>query len=385
MQPIRIVVAPNSFKGSLGAPEAADIIGSEVSKVIPNSEIIRLPMADGGEGTLDVLLGRDGTRRTAYVHTAAGNPCAATFGLINRNGARAAVVEAAQIVGITDKPALQTDVQERSTFGLGQLFKLLLDEDVRRFYLGLGGTSTNDAGAGMLTALGLELEDARGRRLPPTPRGLAQLHSVDASRLDRRLFECDLICLTDVQNPLCGAAGATAVFGPQKGVSPGEVACLDRSLLRFAVLAEQAVGREARLAPGAGAAGGLGFAARLIGGAMQSGAQTVADLIGLDAALEGAAWALTGEGRSDMQTLLGKGPIVVAERAKRKFVPTTLISGSVDAAAIERFAAHFPGGYFACIFAPSALEQLIARAPLSLAKCTEQVARAFLAGRSAPR
>ena len=212
---------------------------------------------------------------------------------------------------------MAVDVARRDTRGVGELVRGLLDDGVRRFMIGLGGSSTNDGGAGLLAALGLALVDAHGRTTAPTPEGLAALDRVDASALDPRLAAAAITVMSDVNNPLTGARGATAIFGPQKGVRPDEVPRIDALVGRFAALVEAAIGRAAAANPGAGAAGGLGFALQLVGGTFRSGAAVVADLVGLDAALAGADWALTGEGRSDTQTLLAKAPFVVAQARAR--------------------------------------------------------------------
>ena len=205
-----------------------------------------------------------------------------------------------------------------------------------------------------------------GDAVAPTPAGLATLASADAGGLDPRLGECAITIMSDVNNPLCGERGATAIFGPQKGVRADEIAAIDATLARFAALAERAVGRSAADRPGAGAAGGLGFALQLVGGSFRSGAEVVADLIGLDAALAGADWAITGEGRTDAQTLLRKAPFVVAERARAAGVPITLLSGAIDSAALPELGRVFDG-CFALPAGPMTLADCIAHADVLLA------------------
>jgi glycerate kinase len=203
---------------------------------------------------------------------------------------------------------------------------------------------------------------------------LERLASADAGGLDPRLGDCAITIMSDVNNPLCGARGATAIFGPQKGVRAAEIAPIDATLARFAALAQRAVGRDAADRPGAGAAGGLGFALQLVGGSFRSGAEVVADLIGLDAALAGADWAFTGEGRTDLQTMLRKAPYVVAERARAAGVPITLLSGAVDAAALPELGRVFDG-CFALPSGPTTLADCIANADHMLADRAEQIAR----------
>jgi glycerate kinase len=381
-RPPLVVIAPDSFKGSLSAHDASIAIARGLKRVWPDAILRQCPMADGGEGTLDAVLSRGGERASARVANAADLPIDAAYGLVAAG--TTAVIEVAQIVGITDTSGTALDVESRSTRGVGQLILALLDRGVKQFMIGLGGSSTNDGGAGLLVALGLELRDAAGVALEPAPRALASLAAVDASRLDPRLAQVQITILSDVDNPLCGTRGATAVFGPQKGVSAERIDTLDARLDRFAALAEGALGRAARTRPGAGAAGGLGFALLLLGGEIRSGADVVADLMGLDAALDGADWLITGEGRSDAQTLSGKTPFVAARRAQLRRVPATLISGGIDREALPELAQHF-SGCFSITFGPTTLAQCVADAPGLLADCAAQAAQLFAAARNAQR
>jgi len=375
-----VVVAPDSFKGSLDAPAICAAIARGLRRVWPAAEVRACPMADGGEGTLDAVLSRGGDRRVRNITGAGGKVRAAAYGIVAAPEGATAIIEAAEIVGITDPDGMATGVTARSTRGIGELIAALLDTGVRRFMIGLGGSSTNDGGAGMLVALGLKLVDAAGRDIAPTPEGLASLALVDAQGLDPRLALSSITIMSDVNNPLCGERGATAIFGPQKGVRADEIAAIDATLARYAALAERAKGTRAADRPGAGAAGGLGFALQLVGGTFRSGAEVVADLIGLDAALAGADWAFTGEGRTDAQTLLRKAPYVVAERARAAHVPITLLSGAVDAAALAELG-HVFDGCFALPSGPMTLADCIANADLLLADRAEQIARIWDAAR----
>lgn len=376
---VRIVLAPDSFKGSLSAQEVCAALRAGLVRVFPDADIRARPMADGGEGTLDAVLsavGKAGSRRHLDVCGANGRPIVAAYGILDSPTGATAVIEAAQVVGITDRDGMSIEVGQRATRGVGELILALLAQGVRRFMVGLGGSSTNDGGAGLLAALGMSLCDAAGREVGPGPEGLAALANVDASALDPRLAGCAITIMSDVNNPLTGDHGATAIFGPQKGVAPAQIHRFDETIAQFAARAESAVGRRAANAPGAGAAGGLGFSLQLIGGSFHSGAAVVADLIGLDAALADADWAITGEGRSDAQTLLRKAPFVVAERARAQSVPVTLISGAIDADALPMLGRHFTG-CFGLPNGPAALEDCIAGAERLLADRAEQVARVF--------
>lgn len=362
---MRIVLAPDSFKGSLPAPEVCAALARGLARAIPGAKIVMRPMADGGEGTLDAVLASApaGARReTARVTGAGGAPVDAAFGVLRHDGADTAVIEVAQVVGITDAAAMRVPVRNRSTRGLGELLRLLLDRGIRRFMVGLGGSSTNDGGSGLLAALGAEFIGDTGAPVAPTPDGLARLARIATTGFDARVAQSDIRIMSDVNNPLNGTLGATAIFGPQKGVTAADVATIDATLATFARFAEGAFGRAVADRPGAGAAGGLGFALQLVGGTMQSGAEVMCDLVGLDAALAQADWVITGEGRSDRQTLLAKAPFVVARRAAAQGVPVTLVSGGVDPAALEALGAHFAG----CFGLPDG--------PLDLAACIADAA-----------
>jgi len=383
-RPLRVVVAPDSFKGSLSAPEAAAAIAEGIARGAPGSTAILRPMADGGEGTLDAVLRASGSaasRGEIEVEGAGGAPIRAGYGIVDRDGTPTAILECAQVVAITDAAGMSVPVASRTTIGIGRQLRALLDRGVRRFMVGLGGSSTNDGGAGLLAALGMRLLDAGGRDVEPTPDGLARLSRADASSLDARLAACEITIMSDVDNPLAGERGATAIFGPQKGVEAGQVAAIDETLARYAAIVESAIGKRASERPGAGAAGGLGHALMLAGGTMRSGAEVVADLIGLDAALDGADWAITGEGRSDAQTLLSKGPSIVADRGRARGVPVTLLSGAVDAASLPALHARFDGGCFALPAGPATLDACVRDAAALLADRAEAIARLFAAAR----
>ncbi|WP_247682300.1 glycerate kinase, partial [Burkholderia sp. Tr-862] len=251
-----VVIAPDSFKGSLSAEQVADAIATGIRRARPDAVVRCCPMADGGEGTLDAMLAGGGTRRTLRV---AGASLAARDAAVGVIDARTAIVETAEIVGITDAVGMSVPVDARSTRGMGEAIRTLLDEGVRRFFVALGGSSTNDAGAGLLAGLGLQCFDAAGQPVEPVPARLADIARIDASGLDPRLKEAEFIGMSDVDNPLTGAHGATAVFGPQKGVAPEQVATLDAALGHFADVLEAALDRRGRDLAGAGAAGGLGL------------------------------------------------------------------------------------------------------------------------------
>lgn len=340
---MRVVIAPDAFKGTLTAPEAARAMAAGIARVFPTAELALMPMADGGEGTLEALLAAvAGARRQCQVQDVGGQPLCAEYAVLADG---TAVIEAARVIGLTLPGVQDVPVLQRSSAGLGEMLRHVLDAGCRRLLIGLGGTATNDGGAGLLQALGVRLLDASGAQLAPTPQGLLALASVDVSGIDPRLEDCRIELLSDVDNPLCGALGATKVFGLQKGLDPRDQPALDDALARYATLLEAAAGTQLSHQPGAGAAGGLGFALQWLGARYRSGADTLLELVGFERLLHGADWVMTGEGRSDAQTLHGKAPCAVARRARQAGVPVALLSGQIDAPAQAALGALFDALY----------------------------------------
>jgi glycerate 2-kinase len=380
---MKIVLAPDSFKGSLSSEQVCAAIESGIRRVLPSAEIVHRPMADGGEGTLDAVLSSTANsntarRKQALVKNAAGYSAEAGYALIRHGIYEAAVIEVAQIVGITDASNLSVPVGARSSYGVSELMRLLIDEGIRHFFVGLGGTCTNDGGAGLLAALGVKFISSTRKPIEATPYGLATLISVDVTALDPRVAECTITLLSDVNNPLCGAMGATAIFGAQKGVAAADASRIDGVLENYATRLEAALQKSAKDKPGAGAAGGLGYALQLVGAKFASGAETVAELIALKDACTGAHWLITGEGRSDEQTLLGKTPYAAAKIARHnghKALQATLLSGGIDPSALVRLNEVFNGGCFSLVPGPIALDQAVIRAAEFLSNAAEQITR----------
>lgn len=376
----RILVLPDSYKGSLSAADAAQAMRLGIQRALPQAEIISYPMADGGEGTLDTILAAlRGGRRQAEVSGASGGKIIAEYGVVPQYGlARqvdkfVAIIEVAQVVGLTLPQTTAAPVMRRSTLGVGEVIGHALDAGLRHFMIGLGGSGTNDGGAGLLQGLGLQLLDGEGQLLHGTPDGLLQLAALDISQLDPRLADCDIQILSDVDHPLCGPQGATFVFGAQKGVLPEQMHVLDAGLKRFASLLEEEGRPGTSMQAGAGAAGGLGFALQWLGGVYSSGAETLLQLYGFDLALQNAGWVITGEGRSDGQTLHGKAPYAVAMHAKQAGVPVTLISGHIDANTRPELEAVFDSCH-ALTDGGIAAEDAIQQAAARLADCAERAA-----------
>ncbi|WP_199584777.1 glycerate kinase [Blastococcus sp. TF02A-30] len=322
---MRVVIAPDSFKGSLPADRAAEAIAAGVVRVLPSAEPVLRPVADGGEGTVAAALRAGCTPRTARVSGPDGGPVDAVFAVDGTT----AVLELAAAAGLgrLERPAPMT----ATTRGVGELVLAALDTGARRVVLGLGGSATTDAGAGLLQALGVRLLDADGAEIPPGGAGLHRLDRIDAGALDARLRTTSIVVAADVDNPLTGATGAAAVFGPQKGASPEEVEVLDAGLARFAAVVRRDLGVELLGTASLGAAGGTaaGLAA-VLAPSVVPGAALVCDLVGLDGALAGAALVVTGEGSLDAQTLHGKAPAEVAGRARVAGVPCLALAGRVD-------------------------------------------------------
>lgn len=322
---MKIVLAPDSFKESMSATEAISAMRDGVLAVLPDAECVGVPMADGGEGTVDAVVDAlDGEIVTVEVADALGRPVAARYGYVP--GRRLAVIEMAAAAGLELIAPGDRDVLQASTFGVGQLIAHALDRGAGEFLIGLGGSATNDGGAGMLTALGATLTDAAGTPLPPGGAALADLDRIDLSGLDTRLAGVRIQLACDVTAPLLGPGGASAVFGPQKGAAPADVARLEAALTRFAAVADAAHTDT----PGAGAAGGLGFALlEFLGATSRPGVEVVAETVGLEHALQGAQWVFTGEGGVDAQTLLGKTPFGVARVAARTGTRVVIFAGRV--------------------------------------------------------
>jgi glycerate kinase len=336
---IRVVIAPDSFKGTLPADAGAAAVAAGLARVRPEVECVQRPVADGGEGTVAAALRAGWRPLPVRVGGPDGRPVEAVVAL---DGDRA-VVELATAAGLhqlaTPAPTTAT------TRGVGELVTAALDAGARQVVLGIGGSATTDGGAGMLQALGVRLLDAAGAELGPGGAELARLDRVDAAGLDPRLGQVELLVASDVDNPLVGPRGAAAVFGPQKGATPDDVALLDAALRRWADVLARDLGVHVADLPGAGGAGGTAAGAVALGARVVSGAALVCDLVGLDDALAGAVLCVTGEGALDVQTLSGKAPAEVARRARAAGVPCVGVAGVVQLPAAEVAGAGLAGAH----------------------------------------
>lgn len=324
---MKIVIAPDSFKGSLSAPKVAEAIAKGWRRVYPEAHCVCLPVADGGEGTLDALLTATGGQSFDRTVTGPlGSPVSARWGLLGDR--KTAVVELAQAAGLTLVPSDRRDPKITTTRGVGELLKEALTfPGVGRVVVALGGSATNDGGAGLLEAFGVSLRDAEGHPLSPGGAELSRLATVDHSTTPS-IPDVDIWVACDVDNPLTGPRGASAVFGPQKGGTPEDITKLDAALAHYAAL----LAPEAADTPGAGAAGGTAFGllALFPHTSLRPGIDLVLDAVGFDTHLEGAHLVLTGEGRLDAQTLGGKAIAGVAKRARKAGVPTAALVGGLD-------------------------------------------------------
>jgi len=371
---MKIIIAPDSFKDSLSAQGVADAVAQGLAQVWPDAQLIKCPMADGGEGTVEAVLAAcNGQWRETRVRGPLGTAVEARWGWLPQS--RTAIIEMAEASGLQLVPPGQRDACSSSTYGTGELIRAALDEGASRVILAIGGSATNDGGAGAMQALGVALLDDQDQALPPGGLALGKLVRIDLGDLDPRLAGVRFEIAADVDNPLCGPHGASAVFGPQKGASAEQVQQLDRALGHFAEHCAQVLNHDVRDEPGSGAAGGLGFAAKaFLQAQFRTGVEVVAQLTGLADAIEGADLVITGEGRFDAQTLRGKTPFGVARIAQRQGVPVLVIAGTLGEG-YEALYEHGIDAAFALANGPMTLQEACADAPRLLAERARDIAR----------
>ncbi|MFP3918449.1 glycerate kinase [Lysinibacillus telephonicus] len=338
---MKVVISPDSFKGTLTALEAAESIEQGIKLANPEVETILLPVADGGEGTMEALvLATNGRFEKTRVLDPLGREIEASFGVLGNQST--CVIEMASASGITLLHNNEKNPRIASSFGTGQLIKSALDQGFRDFIICIGGSATNDAGVGMLRALGLRLLDEYGRDVQKSIDGLYEVKKLDFTNWDRRLKDSAVAIACDVNNPLIGEHGATAIFGPQKGVKVDEIDYFDQALTNWANVVEQEFGIRLHDYPGAGAAGGMGSALiAFLQGQFHQGIHLVLEVMNYSEKIQGAHYIVTGEGKSDVQTLHGKAPIGVLHCAKRFNIPTILLSGFIENQEKQMLAEHF--------------------------------------------
>lgn len=326
---MKITVAIDSLKGSLSSMEAGYAIAEGIHKVYPKASVQVRPLADGGEGTVDALVaGMNGIFRSVMVTGPLGEPVSARYGIIKNTNT--AVMEMSQAAGITLVPSKKRNPLYTTTYGVGEMIKDAIDMGCRRFIMGIGGSATNDGGIGMLQALGYGFLNEKGEQIPFGAKGLEYMKSISTEHVIPELKDCEFRIACDVTNPLCGKYGCSAVFGPQKGATPSMITQMDQWLSDYAALALTAFPNANPEYPGTGAAGGLGFAfLTFTNSILESGINIVLEETHLEDYLRDADYVITGEGRLDSQTAMGKAPIGVAKLAKQFGKPVLAFSGSV--------------------------------------------------------
>ncbi|ATF10933.1 glycerate kinase [Brevibacillus brevis X23] len=373
---MKIVIAPDSFKGSLTAKQVGEAIRSGIRRVLPQSELLVKPMADGGEGTMQCLVdATDGRILTATVNNPLGQDISAEFGILG-DGVTC-VIEIAAASGLYLISAADRNPLVTTTYGFGQLITAGLDQGCRKFILGLGGSSTNDGGAGMLQALGFLLLDQDDQPLSFGGGELSRLSRIDTSQVDMRLTDCQFVIACDVTNPFVGPNGASHVFGPQKGATPEMVLQLDDHLRHFADLIEETRGIAIHDLPGTGAAGGVaGALLAFLNGQLRSGIEIVIETTGLAEAMDKATLVITGEGQVDFQTAQGKTPCGVAQVAKRYGIPVIVLAGSIGTG-IDALYEKGVSAVVSITNKPMTLDQSMREAASLLEQTAEQVMRIY--------
>jgi len=326
---MKIVVAPDSFKGSLTAIEVSDAIGQGVREIFPEAEIVKIPMADGGDGTVRCLVNATGGEILKEKVTGPlGNEVLVSYGILGDK--KTAVIEMAEASGLTLVPKNKRNPLITTTYGTGQLIKAGLDRGCRKMIIGIGGSATNDAGAGMAQALGAKLLDKDGDEIGFGGGELKKVFRIDTRYLDNRLSETKVLIASDVSNPLCGPKGATRVYGPQKGATPEMIKKLDESLAYFAEIIKRDLNKDVKDIPGAGAAGGLGASLiAFLDAELKPGIEIIIEIVKLEQAIKDADLVITGEGKIDSQTIYGKAPIGVAKIAKKYNIPVIAVAAII--------------------------------------------------------
>jgi glycerate 2-kinase len=381
---MKILVAPNALKGSIDAAAAARAIAEGLARGMPTVETIELPTADGGDGTLDVLIARLGGEVVeSSVTDPLGHPVSAKWGLIGK--CEQAIIEVARSSGLALVPEGRRDAMRATSYGAGQLVRAALDRGCRRIVLGLGGSATVDGGAGIVEALGARLLDARGAPIGRGGGGLADLDRIDVSLVDARLRGVDFVLACDVDNVLLGEDGAARRFGPQKGATNAMVEALEHNLARWADVIARDLGRDVRRLAHGGAAGGTAAGvAGILGARLERGIDLVLQLVQFDEHLKGSDLVITAEGRVDVQTLANKAPCGVAYAARRAGVPVVLLAGGLaDETTTDAFRVF--DAILSITRGPMALEEAVIRARENLTWTAEQLGRLLSIHRSLAR
>ncbi len=327
---MKIVVTPDSFKGSLTAIEVSVAIEQGIREVFPEAEVIKIPMADGGEGTVQCLVNATGGKiLEEKVIGPLGDEVLAFYGILGDR--KTAIVEMAAASGLTLVPENKRNPLITTTYGTGQLIKAVLNQGCRKMIIGIGGSATNDGGAGMVQALGVKLLDQEGKEVGFGGGELKKIVKIDISCMDNRLSDTKVLVASDVNNPLCGPQGASRIYGPQKGATPEIIEELDKSLSYFAELIKRDLNKEVKDIPGAGAAGGLGAGLMaFLNAELRSGIEIIIEIVKLEQNIKEADLVITGEGKIDSQTIYGKAPVGVAKIAKKYNVPVVAVAAIIE-------------------------------------------------------
>jgi len=375
---MRIIIAPDSFKGTLSSCQVIAIVERAALSHFPRAEIVRVPMADGGEGTVESLvIAMGGEYRDCRVQDPLGRPVTARYGIIQ---GETAVLEMAQASGLPLLKLVDLNPMIASSYGTGQMMKDALDQGIRHFIVGIGGSATNDGGTGLLQALGLKFLDAGGKEVGKGGQVLARIAAFDPSGLDARLAGSEITVICDVSNPLTGPQGATYIYGPQKGAQGGTLTQLEMGMENYRQLILKKLGKDMNQIPGSGAVGGLGAAlVSFLGGVLKPGVETILDLVQFNKLLDQTDLVITGEGRIDGQTAFGKVPVGVAKRCKAKKVPVLAISGtaSQDAGIIYDYGID---AYISCINREMTLEEAMQQAAPLLEEAADGMFRIINTG-----
>ena len=376
---LKVVAAPQTFKGSISALNAAEAISIGVKNIYPSAEVLLCPVADGGDGTLETLVEvSNGNIVECVVEGPTGTPVEAQWGAMGDE--QTAVIEMARTSGLALLDLNERDPLNASTYGLGEAILSALDQNYRKFIIGIGGSATNDGGAGMAQAVGISLKDEFGKEIPRGGAALSKLHSIDTAGIDPRIKQSEFMVACDVNNPLTGPEGASAVYGPQKGATPEMITQLDEALKNFAETILRDLGEEVEHISGAGAAGGLGAGMMaFMGGTLKPGVDIVLDTVGLADKLKGTDIVITGEGGIDFQTVYDKAPIGVAKLAKTLGIPTIALAGLVgkDFQVVHREGIE---SVFSIVNGPMTLENASSNAHRLIVESTEQVMRLLRVG-----
>ena len=376
---MKIVVAPDSFKGSVSALEAANAMEQGIRRVFPDAIIDKIPMADGGEGTVQSLVDATGGHiQTHRVVAPLENEVDAQFGILA--GGETAVIEMASASGLTLVPIDKRNPLRTTTYGTGQLIHAALEAGCRRLIIGIGGSATNDGGVGMAEALGVRLLDADGKQIPRGGAGLGQLASIDITELHPAIAETETVVACDVNNPLTGPNGASHVYGPQKGATPEMIETLDGHLAHFDSVLTRTLGKSFNDVPGAGAAGGLGAGLMaFLNAELQLGVDIMIDAVNLEERVKGASIVFTGEGQLDFQTAFGKTPVGVAKVAKAHNIPVIAIAGGIAEGAEAVYEAGIDA-MLGIVQEPMSLDDAVEDAARLIANTAEQAARLVAIG-----